>query len=231
MKVLGKEFNRTGERAFELYLVDCIDKADKFVKLQKKNMFGKTVKLSKYVHTNGEIEVVSQHERLDGKFTEVMFYLKGADWYLRIEEEAVQLFVKEGYKGEIKTTNRSINEILKKYYEPAMGRIVNKRNFARKISSIARRSRLPFELVLAFKGDEEALVHFIKSVERAIDNCFYADSKTMEMLVSSYAAERIRSFENIGLVVPRKYEHGSLKIGKYVYECFRDRKIIYYPSN
>lgn len=231
MKVLGKVCERLEGKDFELYLVDDIACSDEYVQIFEKNTIGRVPRLNKTIYTDGKTEIVSKRNVVEGKCVEVIFNLKNSTWFLKHEKDNMQLYVKSSYEGDIKTSNKEINIFLAKHYHECRNVILARKQFAQGITSLAMDMDLPFELVLAFRGNQEAVDNFIDTVKKAIDNCFSSDSKSMQKLTSKYHSERQAAFEYIGLCVPETYLGKSLKIARYAYDCLEERKIIGYANN
>ncbi len=228
LKILGKEFKRIDDKDFELYLVDEIKNDDEFVQILDKNLFGLVQKLSKFIYTDGQIKVISQRDRLYHKCAEVRYKFESANWYLKKDQDNIQLYVKADYESDIKTGNKDIDNFIAKHYMVLKNIIQSKKQFARDMSKLAYALNLPFELVMCFRGDEESISQFVDTVRKAIAHCFYADSLTMKKLISYSSEERQEIFDYIGLYVPKTYMEKALKIGKYAYNCLEKREIIGY---
>jgi len=226
MKIWGKGFQRLDETDFELYLVDDITAADQFVHIFEKKGWGYIPKLSKIVYTDGKLIVISKRKVVDGSCVEVKYALDGSSWFLKYEKNSLQLYVKLNYEGNIITDNKEIDCFLDKHYRQVREVIISKKRFAQNASKLAFQLNLPFEIVMALKGDKYNLDKFVATVEKAIEHCFYADRTNMQNLISKSYQVRQRALEYIGIYVPENCLVNSFKIGRYVYDCLDERKII-----
>lgn len=230
MKVWGKEFRRLEEKNFELYLVDDIKSYDEFVQILNKNSWGFVPRLGKIIHTDGSILVVSRREVTECDYVEVKYLLQAANWFLVYEKDRIQLFVKSKYEGNVHTKNKEINSFLNKYYSKCRDVIISKKQFAREMSKIASKLNLPFDLVMAFRGDENTIEIFIDTVKKAVERCLYLDSENMQKLISKSHDSRQAALEFMKIYVPREYMGNSLRIGQYVYNCLESIKVIKYKE-
>ena len=228
MKVRGEEIRNFANLTFELYLVDEIAESDVFVQILGNSE--KSNKLSRVVYTNGKIEIISKRGILDNSKLEVKYKLERAGWLVIYENDVIQLFVKEEYDKKVRTKNRRINSVIKRYYDNMKERILDKRFFAEDMDFLASFMDLPFEIVLSFKGNIEDLDLFVTTIENAIKNCFYADGETMKKLIHESHAVRMQAFEFMGLYIPEEYLKVSFRIGKYVYDCMKAQRIIRYKN-
>lgn len=221
MKVLGTETRRHSNKTFSLHLVDNLES---IYTINVKSGFLKNADAyKKNVFTNGSIEKVFSLK--NDTSIKVDFKVHNADWLIMIDEHGkCVMYINEQYCGPVVVKNKYVQEMIDACYEHCKDRIESKREFAKEMGTISRRLNLPFQIVLAFKGNEELLAQMIQNVESAIYNKLYENKYFMEALSGNNQKERMQAIQTLGITNVPEYQ--SEKIAKYLADCLEKQKVV-----
>lgn len=221
VKIIGTEKHRHENSTFFLYVVDNLDSI--YTIYVKKGFFTNSDSYKKHVFTNGTTEKTFTEKA--EKYCKVRFKVIEGDWLIMMDDNNnVSLYISEQYCGPIKVRNKTAQEIVDASYMYCRERLNSKREFAKEMGAISRRLNLPFQVVLAFKGNEELLRQMVRNIQNAINNHLYEDVKFMQALSGDCLEERIKAIEAFGIVKIPDFQ--SEKIASYLHECLENRKII-----
>jgi len=221
VKIIGTETRRHSNKTFSLYLVDNLDS---IYTINAKSGFWKNIDTyKKNVFTNGTTEKTFSNK--NGEYCTVKFKVHNGDWLIITDENNnLIMYITEQYCGPVKLKNKYVQEVVDACYEHCKQRIESKREFAKEMGIISRRLNLPFQIVLAFKGNEELLQQMVHNIEVAIANKLYENKYFMEVLSGRNIKEREQAIQTLGISKVPEYQ--SEKIAKYLCECLEKQKVI-----
>lgn len=221
MKILGTETRRNENVTFSLSVVDNLDSV--YTVLVKNSFWNTADNYKRYIYTNGTAEKTSLKK--DGEFCKVKFKVVDGDWLIICTDmNNMVMYISEQYCGPVKVKNKKVQQVIDSSYEYCRERLESKRNFAKKMGAISRKLNMPFQIVLAFKGDEELLNQLMAGIENAIKNDLYDDANLMRSLASKHGEKREKAIRNLGVTFIPRYQ--SEKIAAYILECLVNKKII-----
>ncbi len=221
MKILGTEKQKHADCLFSVNVVDSIDA--NYTTLVKKSFFSNSEAYKKRTFTNGKFEKVFV-ENTDAQ-CKVKFKVIDGDWLLIVDEQGnITMYITEQYVGPIETKNKAVQKVLEEHYEYCRNRIESKRDFAKEMGAISRRLNLPFQIVMALKGNEKLLNALTKNIEEAISDHLYEDRELMLKLASNNTETRMSAIESFGITKVPEYQ--TEKIAKYLHDCLSGRRVV-----
>ena len=223
MNIISIESKKYKNTNFKLAIVESIRPKDEFLHFVKANGLGKAINLTEQVYTDGQIHIISETPR--DKFVAVCFKLLKANWILKKENNSVELYVVDGYTGYIHIQDNYLREVVSNCYEHCIERIKNKREYAKKINEIARNLNLPFNVVLAFKGDEESIKQFISSLTKRLNSNRLSNMSILRKLNSNSYESKCKALKKLNILFPNKAKPVE-DISKYALDCLRSKRIL-----
>lgn len=220
MKILGKETRRNSTSMLVLYVVDSLD--SEYTVSIKNSFFKSQEAYKKHIYTNGTTEKISSYE--EKEYLKINFKLNDGDWLIIEEENTFSMYISEPYCGPIKVHDKKVQKLIDNEYHHCRERINSKREFAKDIGIVSRRLNIPFQIVLAFKGNEELLKQLIKNIEQTIENELYNNNFLMELLSSKELQDRVKALQHFGITNVPSFQ--ADKLAEYLLECLKAQKVI-----
>lgn len=221
MKIIGTANSRNENSVFSLSIVDKLDAI--FTINVKVAFLQSTDSYKKRIFTNGKIEkIFSQKE---DSYLRVDFKVCEGDWLVIANEDgSFYMYISDLYCGPLKVRNRNVQEVVDANYDLCRKRIDAKKEFAKHIGDVSRQLNLPFNIVLALKGNEELLRQLVENIQTAINNRMYEDTEFMQALASEDNSQKYKAIRRMGIMNIPTFQYD--KIARYIRLCLYKRKII-----
>lgn len=221
MKIIGTANSRNENSVFSLSIVD---KLDAIFTINVKVAFLQSAdSYKKRIFTNGKVEKI--FSKKEDSYLRVDFKLHEGDWLVISNEDgSFYMYISDLYCGPLKVRNRNVQEVIDANYSICRKRIDAKKEFAKHIGDVSRQLNLPFNIVLALKGDEELLKQLVENIQTAIDNRMYDDIEFMQALASEDNSQKYKAIKMMGIMNIPTFQYD--KIARYIRVCLIKRRII-----
>lgn len=221
MKIIGTANSRNENSVFSLSIVDKLDAI--FTINVKVAFLQSTDSYKKRIFTNGKVEKI--FSKKEDSYLRVDFKLYEGDWLVISNEDgSFYMYISDLYCGPIKVKNKNMQEIIDTNHSICRERIVAKKEFAKHIGEVSRQLNLPFNIVLALKGNEELLKQLVINIQTAIDVHMYDDVEFMQELASEDNNQKYKAIRKMGIMNIPSFQYD--KIARYIKACLTKQRVI-----